>query len=198
MRKALEPLAADVEILEVSHFPAPEGEIEFSWKDLALPASPHAASRWRGFIRYDDDRRFAIWADVRITAECRRVVAVSTLRPGLPIRAEQVREETYQGFPLGKNLGLEDVAGRALLRTVRSGDAITQDLLVEPMVIAKGAPLIAEYISGRIRLKIPVVAERAGRMGEMISVRNPSSQKVFAARVRGEGIVVVEENQIKP
>jgi flagella basal body P-ring formation protein FlgA len=65
---------------------------------------------------------------------------------------------------------------------------------VEPTVIAKGSPVTAEYTSGAIRLKVPVIAERAGRVGDLIQVRNPSSQKVFSARVRNEEYVVVEEN----
>ncbi len=195
MHTALAPIEAEIEILETSHYPAPAGEIEFSIKDLQPPASPRGTTRWRGFIRHDGDRRFAIWAIVRITARFQRVVAVTTLRSGTPIRAEQLREETYSGFPLGTSLTLNDVVGRELLRTVHEGAAINAGLLTQPVVIAKGSHATAEYTDGSVRLKVVVIAEQAGRVGEWIDVRNPSSQKVFAARVRGEGQLVVDENQ---
>jgi flagella basal body P-ring formation protein FlgA len=196
MRKALDPVDAEIEIIEASHFPAPDGEIEFSWKDLVPPASPGAASRWRGFVRHEGDRRFAIWAVVRITASCRRVVATTALRPGEPVRTDQVREETYQGFPLTQNLswGLGSVVGRAVLRSVSAGGRITPEMLVEPVLVAKGSPVVAEYLSGTIQLRVPAIAERAGRMGDVIAVRNRSSQKILAARVSGQGRVTVDKN----
>src|SRR5207245_1108141 len=80
MYKTLDTREAKIEIVEFSHFPAPEGALEFAWKDLAPPASARTPTRWRGYVRHDGNRRFAVWAMVRVTAQCRRVVAAKALR----------------------------------------------------------------------------------------------------------------------
>ncbi len=197
MQKAFGDVAANIEIIDVSHFPAPEGEVEFSLKDLNPPSSSNAPTRWRGWIRESETKTFAIWALVRISADCKRVVAVQNLEVGQPIQATQVREEVYQGFPFGKNsmVTLDDVVGRAPLRTLRTNIAVRLDAIVEPVVVAGGADIIAEFRSGRIRVTAPVVSLGYGRLGDTISVRNPASKKIFAARIQSPGHVIVEITQ---
>ena len=56
----------EIELLEYSRQPAPAGEIEFT------PAGLHGVSLWRGAVRYAGNRRFAIWARVRIAAAVQR------------------------------------------------------------------------------------------------------------------------------
>ena len=53
------------------------------------PASPEprALALWRGDVVYGDGHRFAIWARVDITAPCRKLVAVESLKAGRPIEA---------------------------------------------------------------------------------------------------------------
>ncbi|MEO8099792.1 MAG: flagellar basal body P-ring formation chaperone FlgA [Acidobacteriota bacterium] len=197
MRLALGDVKAEIEILEISHFPAPEGEIEFALTDLTAPSSVNASSRWRGFVRGEGERKFSIWAVVRVTAECQRVVATERLEVGQPILARQVREETYLGFPFAKHAtgDLTDFVGRAPLRTLRTGSVLNHEATAEPILISNGSNLLAEFRSGRLRITVPVVALGSGRVGELISVRNPESKKIFAARVNGPGRVVVEIGQ---
>jgi len=197
MYQALGGASAEIEIVEISRFPAPAGKIEFSLNDLTPPASPSRPTRWRGFVRQEGDRQFSIWAIVRITAECQRVVAMQKLEVGQPILANHVHSETYRGFPFAKGafVTLADVVGRAPLQTVRAGMPVRPDATVEPITITGGATILAEFRSRRLRITAPVVALGAGRVGETISVRNPTSKKIFGARVDGPGHVVVEIDQ---
>jgi flagella basal body P-ring formation protein FlgA len=197
MQQALGDTSADIEIVGMSSFPAPEGEVDFSIKDLNPPSSVNTPVRWRGYIHQGEERTFSIWAMVRIKAECTRVVATQTLEVGHPILASQLRQETYLGFPFGKNASvvLANVVGRAPLRTLRAGATVNPEATAEPVLVANGADLIAEFHSGRVRITVPVVSLGAGRLGETISVRNPTSKKIFTARIQGPGHVIVELGQ---
>jgi flagella basal body P-ring formation protein FlgA len=181
----------------MSRFPMPEGEVEFLLKDLTQPSPANAPTRWRGSVRTGDDRTLSIWAIVRVSAPCSRVVATEALSVGRPILETQVREEKYQGFPFGNNcsITLADVVGRAPIRTLRSGSAIAPESTVEPIVISSGDGIVAEFRSSRVRVTAEVVALGSGRIGDSISVRNPSSKKIFSATVSGAGHVVVEDIQ---
>ena len=192
--KALGDTASNVEIVDISSFPAPAGEVEFLLKDLNPPASVNAPTRWRGFVHDGDQHTFAIWAMVRINAPCKRVVATQTLEVGKPILATQVREEDYLGFPFGKYspVTLEKIVGRAPLRTVRSGSPVQLDVVSDPMAVANGDSVIAEFHSGLVRISAPVIALGSGRVGATISVRNPTSKKIFAAKIDSPGRVIVE------
>jgi flagella basal body P-ring formation protein FlgA len=197
MQQALGSVIADIEIVSMSSFPAPEGEVEFLLKDLNPPTSANAPVRWRGSVHQGQEQAFSIWAMVRVKAECTRVVATETLEVGHPILPNQVREETYLGFPFGKTASvlLADVLGQAPVRTLRTGDFVFQDVIAEPVVIKNGMNVTAEFRSGRVRVTAPVVALGSGRMGETISVRNPTSKKIFGARIQNSGHVIVELGQ---
>ncbi len=197
MQRALGDTIAEIEIVSMSTFPAPEGNIQFSLKDLNPPSSANATTRWRGYVHDESERTFAIWAAVRIHADCTRVVAAQNLPVGRPILIDQVREETYSGFPFTKYSSVKavDIVGRAPLRTFHMGAVVTPDAINEPIAIANGADVIAEFHSGRLRISAPVVALGSGRVGEMISVRNPASKKIFAARIQNSDHVTVEVGQ---
>jgi hypothetical protein len=61
--------AAQIELLDYTRGPVPEGELEFSRNGVA-PGAP--AGVWSGAVRYAEGRRFPIWAKVRITADVNR------------------------------------------------------------------------------------------------------------------------------
>jgi hypothetical protein len=61
--------AAQIELLDYTRGPVPEGELEFSRNGLPSGAS---AIVWSGAVRYAEGRRFPVWAKVRITADVNR------------------------------------------------------------------------------------------------------------------------------
>src|ERR1700681_3450239 len=76
---------------------APLGRIVFPRTGLQLPAAsdPQAEVVWRGYVIYGNNRRFGILARARITTTTTRIVAVSDLSTGTPVREEQVRLESF-------------------------------------------------------------------------------------------------------
>jgi flagella basal body P-ring formation protein FlgA len=195
MRKTLPDPGVKIEIVDVSRFPVPEGEMQFEWKGLTPPAAGQSTARWRGLIRRDQDHTFSIWAVVRITGPCNRIVATQTIRPDEPITASQVSEESYQGFP-SENCAadISDVVGKVTTRTVLANTPVVRTMLAPPASILKGEQAVAEYQGDAIHLSLPVIAERNGRIGEVIPVRNPATHKVLQGRVTGEGRVSINKD----
>jgi flagella basal body P-ring formation protein FlgA len=197
MRKALaaSPDSSDakIEIVDMSRFPVPDGEVEFDWKALTPPAAEQSTSRWRGVLRRDENHAFSIWAVVRLTVLCTRITAAEIIRPEEPITASQIREESYQGFPSESCRGnAGTVIGKVATRTLLTNTPIVGAMLAAPASVLKGEQAVAEYRGDAVWLSLPVIPERNGRIGEVIRVLNPQSHKTLLAQVIGEGKVLIE------
>ncbi|HZT30585.1 MAG TPA: flagellar basal body P-ring formation chaperone FlgA [Bryobacteraceae bacterium] len=195
MRAALDLPEAQVGILEFSRFPAPRGELDFPLSGLARPASPSAGTAvlWKGSVRYQGRRRFAVWARVRISAPIAQVVAIENLPAGKPIRMAQLRVETRDGFPLLQPFArsLAQVADRLPRRAIAAGAPVPLFLLEEAPEVRRGDPVEVRVETGAARLSISGRAESSGRRGDRISVRNLSSGRTFSARVEDKDRVAV-------
>ena len=197
MRAALGVPEARIAIVELSAYPVPQGEIAFPRQGLSIPgpaAPPGTPVPWRGEVRYGAGRRFRIWARVTLTAAVVQVRAIEPLRAGVTIRAEQLRLETAEVFPVGgrQAQSIQKVAGRRPRRLIAAGAVVSLDLLDEVPDVAPGDAVQIEVISGAARLSLEGRAESAGRRGQTVRVRNPATRRAFTARVSGKGAVVVQ------
>ncbi len=186
---------ARIEVLDFSRVEAPEGQLEF-------PAAGYRRSGgetvWSGFVRYAGNRRFPVWARVKVAIPSTRVIAVAALQPGRAIETTDIRVEEWEA-PLGAEgyaSGAEMVAGYAVRRTVRPGEAIRKEWLEPPNVIARGDAVRVEARAGAARLELEGRAEAAGARGQIIPVSNPDSKRRFLARVEDKGRVSV--GQVNP
>jgi flagella basal body P-ring formation protein FlgA len=188
----LEPGA--IEILEQSRFPAPSGELEFAKADLQpLPGADGRISLWRGFVRYGANRRFPVWARVRILAPVTRVVARSPLAPGQPIAATALESTvTTDGIFSGTYAtSVAEIAGRVPRIRIEPGVAIRLSDVTSPPEIQAGDEVEVEVRNGAMRILLTGKAERSGRTGEIIPLVNPTSSAHFSARVEGRERAVV-------
>ncbi len=78
-----------------------------------------------------------------------------------------------------------------LRRPVANGSSLTDDMLDSPPAVQRGEVVNAIVQTGAARLEVQAVAENDGRLGQIISVRNPRSGRSFHARVEEKGTVVV-------
>lgn len=190
MLRALEPATARIDVLEVSAFAAPLGEVIFLRSALPPPSLlPQSDSLlWKGFVKYGGSRQFTIWARVRVAMPCVRVVAVEPIRAGEPIRAEQVRVEEYEGLPAAAVANdLSTVVGNCSRRALAAGSAVLRANLEPPLDVKKGDAVAVEVVSGATRFRFEAKAEESGRRGATIRLRNQSSGKIFQAQIVERG-----------
>lgn len=174
---------AHIEIVELSGFPVPQGEIVFPPEGLGMAP----ASLWQGYVQYDGDKKFHIWARTKITVKATRLIALEQLKPGVPIHASQVTLETLEEFPQKRVTpqSAEQVEGALPRRFIAPNSPVWSDSIDPPYEVTKGDRVTVTVNSGPARLSFDVEAETSGRRGDLIAFKNPDSGKVFRARVDG-------------
>jgi len=186
MRAAL-PINAALEIHELSRGSVPPGDIEF-------PLSMLHSGLWRGYVRYGNTGRYDVWARVRVTMPQQQVVAVTPLRPGQRIEAEQIRLVEVVGPPESQYVDrIDEAVGLVAKRTFREGDALVTRMLDHPDAVKKGDVVKLRAAVGATQISMDVSAQRAGKIGDVIPVRNPSSGHLLRARVEKAGEVVLAQ-----
>lgn len=80
---------------------------------------------------------------------------------------------------------VEDVVGKKVVRSIRSGQVIEEQNLDSPPLVKKGAFVKLIARRGHMILTATGVAKEDGKMAEFIQVRNSSSQKDVLAKVVG-------------
>lgn len=200
IREALQAPEARVEILAMSKAPAPEGKLAFPQSGLsaATNTDPSTPVTWRGYVQYGSPRRFSVWARVRVSATMPRVIAVEPLAAGKRVAEAQVRLEMHADFPLRNDAArsLEEVIGRIPRRPVRAGLPVLRSDLTEAFEVDRGDTVEVTAVSGATQLELEALAETSGRQGDVISLRNPRSGKLFRARIEGKGRAIVMVSSI--
>lgn len=120
-------------------------------------------------------------------------VAVSNLRNGDIVAEPQIRMEPRDLSPLrAPCLQLSQVLGKKLLRSIKAGSVIELAALELPPVVKKGA--LVKIISQKNGLELTAtgIAKSDGQQGEVIKVKNASSEKEIFCRVTAPGLVEVQ------
>ena len=191
MRKALDDPQAHIEILELSRFPIPHGDLEFDRSNL--PVGTDAPVVWRGIVRYTGGRKFGVWASVKLRVQGFHVVATENLPSGKPIQAAQVKLEPAEVYPVPMTaaLTLDGVVGNTVRSPVRAGGVISPGMVDAPKEVERGDVVQVEVQSGAALLKLEATADSAGRHGDPIKVHTLVNGRSFSARVAGKDRVVV-------
>lgn len=195
IRESLQLPGARIDVLAMNRDQAPAGKIVFPLSGLLAStiSGPDTPVTWRGEVRFPSSHTFSIWARVKISATMTRVVATESIPPGQTIAADQVRIESYDDFPLRSDIArnLDEVIGRMPRRPLREGLPVLRADLIEPFQVLRGDLVDVTAIAGATQLHLPALAETQGRQGDMISLRNPHSGKIFRGRVEGKDRALV-------
>jgi flagella basal body P-ring formation protein FlgA len=189
MRKTLGP-EPRLEIADMSGFRVPAGELVFPIEDLGQPP----VALWRGYILYDGDKKFHVWAHVKIHTTVMRLVALEDLKQGTPIKLYQVALRPVDGFPDKRltPLTLEHLAGSLPRRYIPANSPVWSDAIDPPMDVTKGDRVTVTVNSGLATISIDAEAETSGRRGDPIALKNIESGKMFRARIDAPGEAVLE------
>ena len=197
MRESLKGSDARIDITETSLNLVPRGRLEFPLETLGRPAlaTQKDPALWRGEVVYGDDHRYAVWAKVRVKVSCERIIAMEALRLGQPIDPQQFRVEQTECFPSldgPARVSTASLLGMVPARAIAAGSEIRPSFLTRPNDVNRGDAVHVEVLSGAAHLAFVAKAESGGRSGDFIAVRNPSSNRVFRARVKDKDQVVVQ------
>ena len=175
---------------------APQGKVVFPRAGLQLPAAadPQAEVVWRGYVLYGNNRRFSISARARITTTTTRVIALTDLSVGDPVREDQVRLESIDTFALDDRpaRNLDEVVGYVPRSAIRSGSTVLRSQLGRAPEVARGDVVKVEVTAGGAHLLFEGKAQTDGVTGKTILVKNLTSGKDFRALVTGKGKVSVQ------
>jgi flagella basal body P-ring formation protein FlgA len=188
MHAAIGP-EAHIEVVEISRFPAPVGELVFLREDIGMPP----VALWRGFVRYDTDKKFPVWARVKITLRMSRVIATEDLHPGVPIKASQLSLQTVEGFPEKRTTAtsIDALEGALPRRYINANTPVWTDSYDPPNAVTRGDRVNVMVRSGNAQLMLDAEAQASGRPGDVVSFKNPESGRVFRARIDGPGKATV-------
>ncbi len=129
----------------------------------------------------------------RVEAIAEVAAAAVPLQRGTIIRPDQIRMRREDLSRLRQPfLRADQVVGMQVKRTIGAGRVIEHRHLQPPPVIRKGEPVKILAARGGLRLSTMGIASMDGRPGQMIRVKNISSNKLIFCRVDGPGMVSVE------
>lgn len=111
----------------------------------------------------------------------------TVIRPRhLELKEQQLNVTRYANYD-----AIELVSGMLAKRSIRQGAAITPSRLQAPMLVSRGEQVIISAKSNVIAIQMKGEALNSGALGEQISVKNLSSNRVIRAQVIERGRVAV-------
>jgi flagella basal body P-ring formation protein FlgA len=183
-----------LEVVDFAAYAVPVGTVTFAIGGLQTAAATDGTRLWRGRVEYGNHRSYPVWAKVRL--RCRRsvVVAALTIHAASLIRASDVFVEEREADPGRSPLAsrLEAVVGKVTRTRIAEGQGVPLHAVSSPPVVRRGEDIEVTVQSGQANLRLTATAQKAGKPGETIPVRNPVSGRIFPARVEGEHRAVAE------
>ena len=196
MSATLSGEVGDLEVLEVSTKAAPAGKVEFPKRGLREIDAQRSVYLWSGSVIYAPKRRFPLWAKVKLTMPRTCVFASEEIAAGTILENRHFREDACSR-PMrdrGALLKPADAIGKRTRQRIAAGAVILPALLEDPPLIAAGERVAVDVYVGGAHLGLQAKAEKTGRLGDVIQVRNIESGRRFSARVTRAGHVVVGED----
>lgn len=198
MRLSL-PAAVELDVIDFPGTEVPVGKPMFPVSALGpVSVSDRGTRLWRGFVQYTATRRLEIWARVTLSQTISAVVAKRDLAANVPIGQDDVEARTWKA-PFTQELHetlVADVIGRAPRKAVSAGSPIPVSILQPRLAVRRGESVKVEVLCGTAKLMLDAIAVREAREGELVELRNPSSGKLFLARMdAAKAVVLVSPGQ---
>lgn len=169
----------------------PYGEV--SWR--VTPSRPDIVSSSSFSIFFKVDGQPTHNCTVRGKVEIMAPVAVAreTIRRGTIITRDAISMSRHDITRLRHPVtAANELIGMQAASTLRAGRAIEQTDITFPPIIEEGELVKIKAVKGNLRITTNGIAKASGRTGDVIRVKNISSNKLIYARVYSPGIVTVE------
>ncbi|MCL4235213.1 MAG: flagellar basal body P-ring formation protein FlgA, partial [Deltaproteobacteria bacterium] len=132
--------------------------------------------------------------DVEIDTPAQVVVAKNAIPKGRAVTSDDIRVEPVSAKRVRGRVARspELVVGRVARRAVASGESLREDALTSAPIVQRGDVVKLQVLAQGMQLTAFAVAQRDGREGETIDVKNMDSGVIVKARVRDAHTVTVE------
>ena len=171
-------------------FILPRGEMRYE----VIPSDPSilGSSRFSIIFRVDDTVVKNMSVRGRTEAIAPVVVSATPVKRGTILQPRHLRlvPKDISHLP-GYSFSIENVSGKKLTRSLRSGSPVLRSMLTTLPVVHRGEKVKIVVQSGPMILTATGVAFKDGRTNQMIRVQNLSSKKIVYCRVAAPGLVEV-------
>ncbi len=135
-----------------------------------------------------------VMIDVEIDTPQSVVVAKNAIPKGRAVTSDDIRVEPVSAKRVRGRVARNPdlVVGRVARRAVANGETLREDALTSAPVVRRGDVVKLQVMSQGVQLTAFAVAQREGREGETIDVKNMDSGVIVKARVRDAHTVAVE------
>ncbi|CDF83894.1 Putative flagellar basal body P-ring biosynthesis protein FlgA [Pseudomonas knackmussii B13] len=156
---------------------------------LRRSEEPSALARQRYEVRCGDGWSLVVSSQAEVFLPV--LVTGAVLERGHTLEAGdlQLKTQNIARAHHGFYVRADQVLGQALRRRVRAGQLLTPALLTEAAQVKRGQQVRISASRDGIQASMPGEAMANGQQGEVIKVRNLSSQKVIQAKVIDAGVV---------
>lgn len=144
-------------------------------------------------VRCAAPKAWSIYVQAKVEVIEEVLVSAVPLSRGTIVSRDDLRFDTRDTARLttGYITDLTDVVGKRLKRSVRAGMPLNPQLLELPEAIKRGERVSILARGGGLEVRMEGKALEDGAPGQVIRVRNLSSERVIEAEVTGPGIVEV-------
>jgi flagella basal body P-ring formation protein FlgA len=97
----------------------------------------------------------------------------------ITVKDVRVERRDISGLNARPLTRIEEVAGWQAARAIEVNEILTQKSLDRPSLLRRGSPVTLLYETGGLRVEAPGLAVEAGKIGEVIQVKNPTSGKLL-------------------
>jgi len=136
---------------------------------------------------------WTLYVSVTVDSRMAIVVAARTIAGGQVISMDDLMlQEEPLSLYAGRQIYYhpEDVAGATAILSLPRGAILTNTVIQQPIVVQAGQTISVDVHAGAVDVTLDATAEQAGRIGDSITVFNPTTGKRFQATITPGGAVV--------
>jgi len=159
---------------------------------VAMPVSDRPdLSRLRYDIRCEGANGWEINVTVKPDIYLPILVARHTLERGKLLAASdvEIKKKNITGLRDGIIVNPDDAVGLTVKKRIRDMQPLSPSLLEQPVMVERGQRVVMLAVQEGIQAKMIGEAMKKGRKGDVIKVKNLSSQRTVSAVVEGPGVV---------
>lgn len=144
-------------------------------------------------IRCEDERPWTIYVRAQVRLFAQVIVAKHFLKKGILLGENDIRlaKKELTNFRQDAIKQADMAVGHILTRSVKAGAVVYARNLELPKSVLKGQKILLLAKTGGIEVRVQGKALSDGANGELIKVRNLSSNRIVEGRVVSPGVVTV-------